>query len=86
MIFKIKEGESFCVLSLVRQEKSTVVPTGSQFISEIDNRIQITFPPNAVSKEEQLSFKVTLKYKLSSQKIRFMFFDFFPHTISSRIV
>ncbi|XP_063436734.1 uncharacterized protein LOC134718174 [Mytilus trossulus] len=58
MVFKVKEVESFCVLSFVRQEKSTVLSTGSQFISEIDNRIQVTFPPNAVSKEEQLSFKI----------------------------
>ncbi|XP_071139054.1 uncharacterized protein PF3D7_1120000-like isoform X2 [Mytilus edulis] len=58
MVFEIKEVESFCVLSFVRQEKSTVLPTGSQFISEIDNRIQVTFPPYAVSKEEQLSFKI----------------------------
>lgn len=64
MVFKIEEVESFCVVSFVREDKSTVLPTGSQFISKIDNRIQVTFPPNAVSKKEQLSFKVTVKYKL----------------------
>lgn len=68
MVFKVKEVESFCVLSFVRQEKSTVLPTGSQFISEIDNRIQVTFPPNAVSKETQLSFKVTVQYYMHSPK------------------
>lgn len=60
MVFDVDQVDSFCVLSLVRQEKHTISPDGSQFISEIDNRIQIIFPPNAVMKEEDITFMVTV--------------------------
>ncbi|VDI43193.1 Hypothetical predicted protein [Mytilus galloprovincialis] len=58
MVFEVDHVESFCVLSLLREEKHTILPSGSQFISYIDKRIQITFPPNAVTKEKHITFKI----------------------------
>lgn len=60
MVFEVDQVESFCVLSLVRQEHHIILPAGSQFISKIDNRIQVIFPPDAVTQEEHITFKVTI--------------------------
>lgn len=58
MVFEVDQVESFCVISMEYQEKHTVLPLGSQFVSGRDNRIKVVFPPDAVSKETGLAFKV----------------------------
>ncbi|CAC5399315.1 unnamed protein product [Mytilus coruscus] len=58
--FRIDGVESFCVISILPEEKPTILSSGSQFICPIDNRIQVRFPPNVVYKEEQISFNVRI--------------------------
>ncbi|CAC5359905.1 unnamed protein product [Mytilus coruscus] len=69
MVFEVDQVDSFCVLSLVRQEKHAILPAGSQFISEIDNRIQVKFPPNAVTKTEHITFMKMFKVQLPLNSI-----------------
>ncbi|VDI43195.1 Hypothetical predicted protein [Mytilus galloprovincialis] len=56
--FKVDGVESFCVISILPEERHTISPFGSRFISPIDNGIQVDFPSNVVDKEEKICFQV----------------------------
>lgn len=58
MVFQADNVESFCVISFVPEQKCKISQDGGQFISTADNRIQVSFPPNAVDQVEEIGFKV----------------------------
>ncbi|VDI43617.1 Hypothetical predicted protein [Mytilus galloprovincialis] len=58
MDFTIENVESFCVVSFIPGQTYNISTDGGDFISTVDDRIRVTFPPESVNEENQIKFKV----------------------------
>ena len=60
MTFHTVKLDALCIVSNPIKERVNILPTGYKYIAQTDTRIQITFPPGAVVKEESICLHVRI--------------------------